>query len=743
MLDAGFIDNTELRFGDVDAVVTDASLITQMDSALYADGAVGRWKLLKIFGFLTTEPVTLTSKSGHPVPLPTLWTALILVLETEGATDEQALVEELNKLDGIVYAQVNAVATGDTNDPLYGLQHSLWDSPSTTDYDDANINVEGAWDEGVKGSDEIIVAVFDSGIDFRHEDFGYDAGPGYGSSVVNGGWCFLPGIPGIPYSPLSELEVPDVLGHGTNGAGIIGAISNNEIGVAGIAGGDAGNNIPGVRLQGMMIINSGNQAYIDFINPAIVYSLINSVPLFDIANHSWGFDEIQDNPNPFPLLREVFRLSYEMGVINVCSRGNDGDNEKDYPSSFRDDWAFSVGASGTDGLKADGAANDGIEVGTPHWSSSFGDDMDFVAPGAFLTIKTTGTLNQDEYTGHSGTSAAAPHASGVAALVLERLKTNYDDFIPSVEDVEHYIEYGVTDIIGTIANYPVGYEDFHGWGRLNAGAAIDLVDSYKPVHISINPTYVTESVDNFSTAFAYNYNDNYKGIEDMNPTYTISDYKIYTADININVCEDENELSTGATLADLDIEQKHPYWLRNAYTYLWGPPGTDNTGYDWLLLPENHTSITNPAISEDRCIFTAQLQGYEYIIYDANLEEYESLPIVPEGESRKFEFTLLVSDPQDYFGNEVILTGNKTSVISTPTITLIPNPAFEKIRIKRDIYSGTIIKARITNVCGQVLIPDFLINSSTEVEVGMLPSGIYFFVYESEGVKSVLKFIKL
>src|SRR5690606_28750244 len=111
---------------------------------------------------------------------------------------------------------------------------------------------QGGWQYEV-GKPGIKVGVFDTGINWRHEDFG-------GNSIetrVKGGWDYFNNV--HPY----DQTTPDQGGHGTPVAGIIGAIRNNEIGVAGIAGGDEENGQEGVALYSMRILGNASDTMFD------------------------------------------------------------------------------------------------------------------------------------------------------------------------------------------------------------------------------------------------------------------------------------------------------------------------------------------------------------------------------------------------------------------------------------------------------------------------------------------------
>jgi hypothetical protein len=108
-------------------------------------------------------------------------------------------------------------------------------------FPNANININSAWDLTV-GRNIVRVGVYDGGINWDHEDYSQDNSGTWGQSRVKGGWDWTRGI-----HPSTATNI-DLDGHGSSCAGIIGAIRNNDRGVAGVAGGNGAVNQWGVEL---------------------------------------------------------------------------------------------------------------------------------------------------------------------------------------------------------------------------------------------------------------------------------------------------------------------------------------------------------------------------------------------------------------------------------------------------------------------------------------------------------------
>ncbi|MCB0566583.1 MAG: S8 family serine peptidase [Phaeodactylibacter sp.] len=214
VLDSSFVDNTKLHYGPLCEVVTDTALLHEMEQLL--EPAPGEeacdCQLVKAFPGLTTEELCITTLDGNPLYIPPFWTTMLLKNCTTGK-NELAVSAGLDSISAgrIVYAHPNFVGTGnaDCEDPLCDEQHSLWDTPNTDYPEEASINILPAWDHST-GKPEVKVGLFDSGIFYQHEDFGY-------GSVVEESWDF---VNGSSQNVITTSE--DLLSHGTRGAGIIG-----------------------------------------------------------------------------------------------------------------------------------------------------------------------------------------------------------------------------------------------------------------------------------------------------------------------------------------------------------------------------------------------------------------------------------------------------------------------------------------------------------------------------------------
>lgn len=394
------------------------------------------------------------SRTGEQISIPPFHN--MLVLDVPDSTNIPRLCKELNKLDEVIFAEPDFISRSTTfspppfttpNDPLFTQQIFL-DNPFTH----VDINAKAAWGY-TNGSASVKVAVIDSGIDYNNPDLGNGA---YGPNApkVKGGHDYY-NADNDPYDDNGDS-------HGTAVAGIIGALSNNGVGVAGIAGGDAsvGNN--GVQLFALKVGGAGS----DFTNSCVfaaIYDAATSTSAggygCDIINYSGTLSPSQYSSywtDPVNGYRKAISYAAQNGVILVAAKGNNSSTAQYYPADFQDNLVISVGASD--------------ENDSRWYNSNYGNNMDVVAPGVTNHVLTTKRVaSGNNYSSFEGTSASAPIVSGVAAL-LKSVNGNLHR-----DDVERLIEISAKKV-GSIP-YVNGYNDQMGYGRVDAGRALALLNA--------------------------------------------------------------------------------------------------------------------------------------------------------------------------------------------------------------------------------------------------------------------------
>lgn len=329
--------------------------------------------------------------------------------------DAQALAHALGEHADVEWAVPDLIALPQTRsaDPHFPLQWNLHD-PARTGL--AGIDAESAWDVSA-GSREVVIAVVDSGIR-PHPEFGARLLPGY--DFVSNVWQANDGDgrdadasdPGDHVGAGQCAAGSDAEGsswHGTKVAGIIAADGDNGAGIAGIAwrsrllpvrvlgrcGGLVSDVLDGMRWAiGLPVPGVPNNP-----NPARVVNLSLSV---------------EHGPECYPPFRDVIREAVARGALVVAAAGNANRPFAAY-SPANCPQALAVVASGPDGDIASYSNYGGNGLSAP------GGDADrFGSTGAVMTTTDRGTRGPrgPTYGRAEGSSIAAPHVSGIAALAL-------------------------------------------------------------------------------------------------------------------------------------------------------------------------------------------------------------------------------------------------------------------------------------------------------------------------------------
>ncbi|MBI2371868.1 MAG: S8 family serine peptidase [Deltaproteobacteria bacterium] len=277
---------------------------------------------------------------------------------------------QLTSGPNVLYAEPNYVLEPQAvpNDPSFGLQWHLRNTGQTVNdtagTSGADISATTAWDS-TTGSSSVVVAIIDTGADLNHPDLS--------ENIDSRSHDFV----------LGTSNPQDTSGHGTSVAGIIGAVGNNGVGVAGVA-----------WTAKLMVLRAGVAALpIATVIEAITYAKDNGAQIANISAGTTVFSRA---------LKEA--IDGAPGLLFVTAAGNsatDNDQTPTYPASF--DSANVIAVAATD-------QNDNLAS-----FSNFGaTSVDLAAPGRNIT---TTQLGGGVRQGFTGTSAAAPVVAGVAALV--------------------------------------------------------------------------------------------------------------------------------------------------------------------------------------------------------------------------------------------------------------------------------------------------------------------------------------
>jgi subtilisin family serine protease len=310
--------------------------------------------------------------------------------------------------------------------------------PSQWVMSDPGFGASQVWDVAT-GSRGVVVGVIDSGVDISHPDLAANIWTNPGEIAGNGldddhngyvddihGWNFVE----------NNNDVRDGYGHGTHVAGIVGAVGNNGMGVTGI---NWQVSIMPLRFQNNSGLGFTGEA-IAAINYATMMRRDHGINIV-VTNNSWSA-----GIGVSSILREAVRLHGEAGITLVAAAGNGGANcdaSPWYPGSYDLPNVLSVAAIDDYG-NLTGFSNYGAAT------------VDLGAPGVGIYS----TLPNGSYGSMAGTSMAAPHVTGVVALLASAK--------PGITVAEVR-----SAILGTTAPLPSLAGRVATGGRLDAGAALE------------------------------------------------------------------------------------------------------------------------------------------------------------------------------------------------------------------------------------------------------------------------------
>ncbi len=278
------------------------------------------------------------------------------------------------------------------SDPMFGEQWALNNLGQDGGVNRADLDALKAW-ETTKGSDEVVVAVLDSGVDYTHEDLAANM------------WHRPESIPAYTDDELGTFndengfngtdKIADPMddnGHGTHCAGIIGADGDNGIGVTGINW--------HVKIMPLKFLGRGGMGTTEAAIEAINYTIDRKKHGVNIRiiSASWGSNSYSR------ALEDTIRAAGDAGILFVAAAGNDSSNNDTwahYPSNYDLPNVISVAALDR-GDKLAGFSNYGVKT------------VHIAAPGKDILS----TWLNDNYREASGTSMATPYVSGVAALIV-------------------------------------------------------------------------------------------------------------------------------------------------------------------------------------------------------------------------------------------------------------------------------------------------------------------------------------
>ncbi len=273
---------------------------------------------------------------------------------------------------------------------------------------------------GNKGAG-VKIAVLDTGIDYTHADI-------VGNYKGGDNFVQYDPPPVDPHDPFDDSWN----GHGTHVSGII-AAGQNSIGVVGVA--------PEAELYAVKVLDGGGFGLAEWVIEGIEWAVSNGMQIVNMSFEG-GYN---------PAIEEACNTAYNSGVLLIAAAGNTYGGPVEYPAGY--DSVIAVTGSDPYDINA--------------WFSPVDPKVELAAPGVNITSTVPSTVNITGYDNLSGTSQAAPHVSGTAALILSsgNLEDLNNDGKVNNEDVRLKLQMTAIDL-GT-----PGLDTVFGYGLVDAAKA--------------------------------------------------------------------------------------------------------------------------------------------------------------------------------------------------------------------------------------------------------------------------------
>jgi subtilisin family serine protease len=375
-------------------------------------------------------------------------------VDVPATLDLELVAAEFRRDPHVDYAHPNyeVEATYTPNDP-YLYSSGSWGQAESDLWGLKKLGAETAWNSA-RGAGTV-VAVVDTGLDFTHPDIQGNVWNNPGEIPDNGidddANGYVDDLAGWDMAN-DDNDATDGAGHGTHVAGTIAAQDDNGAGVVGVA--------PDARIMAIKGLSDGGSGSIFDLAQSLLYAAANGA---DVINNSWG---CTNGCPPTPVIEDAVAAAYQAGVVVVFAAGNDKMDVRHYSPHARPE-VLVVSATTPEDTKASFSNFGFVDVGAPGAGSTSSSVTE--PERGILSLKAAsctpptcspGLIVGNDYLRQAGTSMAAPHVAGLAAVVLSQHPT----YTP--EQVRQAIRRSATDIGAP------SFDTEFGYGRIDAAGAV-------------------------------------------------------------------------------------------------------------------------------------------------------------------------------------------------------------------------------------------------------------------------------